>query len=144
DPELVIPDRSRSLAQGAVAPWRSPAPKGQPAPLEDPMLAAFLKKHRLNRKSPLSAWPERTFEQFHGGAEGYPGVIPELEREYRSAKTEKRRAFLEGFRGQSPCPTCAGARLRAEARAVTVAGKGIHEVAELPITEARQFFADLT
>lgn len=144
DPELVIPDRSRSLAQGAVAPGRFSTPKGQPAPLEDLNLAAFLKKHRLTRKSPLSAWPERTFEQFLGGTEGYAGVMPELEREYRSAKTEKRRAFLEGFRGQSPCPTCGGARLRAEARAVTVGAKGIHELAELPITEAGQFFADLT
>ena len=74
-----------------------------------------------------------------------PEFFSELEREYRSAKTEKRREFLESFRSQSVCYACAGAKeLRPEARAVTLGGTGIHEVAEMPITETRRFFAELT
>lgn len=143
DPELIIPDRSLSIAQGAVVPWRSPAPKGELEPFQEPGVAAFLKTHRLTEKAPLSKWPERAFEQFLRGTEGYAGVVPELDRAYRSAKTEKRRAFLEGFRSQSLCPACEGARLRPEARAVSVGGKGIHAVADMPITDARGFFEGL-
>ncbi|HMB07065.1 MAG TPA: ABC-ATPase UvrA, partial [Isosphaeraceae bacterium] len=100
DPELVIPDRARALAEGAVAPWRTARAKAAESPEDNPVLAAFLKRHRLSRDKPLAAWSGRAFRALlHGEpAPGYPGLITRLEGELASAKTEARRASLESFR----------------------------------------------
>ncbi|HMB08850.1 MAG TPA: excinuclease ABC subunit UvrA, partial [Isosphaeraceae bacterium] len=146
EPELIIPDRALALAEGAVAPWRAERTKAAESPEDDPALAAFLKRHRLNRDKPLAAWSGRAFRAFlHGEpAPGYPGLIPRLESALASAKTEARRAALESFRAPVVCPACLGSRLRPEARAVTLGGRAIHEVSDLPIDEARRFVASLT
>src|SRR5512135_94276 len=146
EPELIIPDRALALAEGAVAPWRVARAKAAESPEDDPALVAFLKRHRLNRDKPLAAWSGRAFRAFlHGEpAPGYPGLIPRLESALASAKTEARRAALGSFRAPVVCPACLGARLRPEARAVTLGGRAIHEVSDLPIDEARRFVASLT
>ena len=141
DPDLIIPDRTLTLAQEAVVPWRGPKP-----PLAvSPALAAFLKKRRLKPDTPLAAWPAPAIEELLRGdpASGFDGVIPALDRERSAAKTDRRRAALDVFRTPAPCPACGGARLRSEARAVTIESRAIHEVAALPIVAARQWFASL-
>jgi excinuclease ABC subunit A len=146
DPDLVIPDRTLSLAEGAVAPWRTARPRAGESPGDDPALAAFLKRHRLKREKPLAAWPAKVFAVFLQGEPetGFPGVLPMLDRALETARTESQRTALELFRAPVVCPTCLGARLRPEARAVTLGGRGIHEVSDLPIVEARRFFDALT
>jgi excinuclease ABC subunit A len=142
DRELVIPDRTLSLAQGAVVLWRDPRP-----PLAvSPALTAFLKKRRLKADTPLAAWPAAAVEQLWEGdpATGFEGIMPGLESAWSAAKTERRRAALESFRTAVPCPSCGGARLRNEARAVTIEGRAIHEIAALPIAAARAWFDTLT
>jgi excinuclease ABC subunit A len=143
DPELVIPDRSLSLAAGAVAPWRPAGAKAAESLIDDAALSGYLKKHRLTRKTPLASWPAKVLTQFLDGGEDFSGVIPELERVYRAAKTERRRELMERFRSQTTCTSCLGSRLRREARAVQVGGKGIDVVSALPITAAREFFDTL-
>ena len=134
DPDLVIPDRSKSIAEGAIA-----------AKVESPEVADFLKRHDLTRKTPLSKWPRATLRAFLDGEPGaeYPGLLAILDREYTAARTEARRAALGAFRSEETCPACAGARLRPEARAVTVGGLGIKAVTDLPAAEARGFFESL-
>jgi excinuclease ABC subunit A len=141
DPDLIIPDRTLSLAAGAVVPWRDPRPTVAPGPA----LVALLKKRRLTPEKPLAAWPEAAVERLLRGdaATGFEGIIPTLERELAAARTDRRRAALERFRTAAPCPACGGTRLRGEARAVTIAGRGIHEVAALTIALARHWFESL-
>jgi excinuclease ABC subunit A len=144
DPELVIPDRSKSLEQGAVAAWDALPPKARAAALNEPALLDSLARHRLGPTKPLDRWPAKVFRAFLDGEGTWPGLLPSLESHYRDARTEARRAALDAFRSETPCPTCGGSRLRAEARAVTIDGKAIHEWTELSILESRAFLESLT
>jgi excinuclease ABC subunit A len=145
DPDLVIPDRSKSLAEGAVAPWREPRKKAHGAADLGHSVLAFLDRHRLTADKPLDAWPAGLVGRFLQGEpeHKFPGLLAELERAYNEAKTEARRAAMEAYRARTTCPDCGGARLRPEARAVTVGGRPIHEVSDLPIGESRLFFEGL-
>jgi excinuclease ABC subunit A len=67
-----------------------------------------------------------------------------LEKEYATATKEAAKQWLESFRGPVTCPECGGARLRAEARAVRIESKAIHEVTALTVKQAREFFASLS
>ena len=133
DRELVVPDRGLSLAQGAVAPWRAKA--GGSA--EESWVKEFLKDHTLKIKTPLADWPTGVVEEFLTGHEAR-AVIPALERAYLSARTERQKIGLDVYRTESVCPACHGARLRPEARAVTVCGRTLPAVSDLAISETRQ------
>jgi excinuclease ABC subunit A len=145
DEELVLPDRSKSLAEGAVAAWPALRPRTQEALANDPALAAFLKRHRLSRAKPLASWSPKAVRAFWEGhsESGFAGILPQLERIYAEAKTEAQRTALEPFRDHRPCPACGGARLRPEARAVRLGGRAIHEVCDLAITAVIGFFTAL-
>jgi excinuclease ABC subunit A len=163
DPELVLPDRSLSIEQGAVAAWESP-PKRRilsregEAPAEpisgkarrEPRppttgTDAFLKSHKLTMTKPLKAWPKKAVDEFlHGDpASGFEGVLPELDRRFAEARKEAEKSALDTFRVDQPCPACNGARIGSEARAVTVGGRAIHELSALSVVEARQATAAL-
>jgi excinuclease ABC subunit A len=145
-PELVVPDRARSLAEGALAPAGLLGPKSGDGFLHAPELTAFLKRHRLATTSALGSWPAKTYQKFLQGdpEHGFEGVLPRLERALASARTESQRTALERFREQSPCPACLGTRLRPEGRSVTVGGRTLPEVSSLPLSEAHTFLAGLT
>jgi excinuclease ABC subunit A len=142
DPDLIIPDRTLTLAAGAVVPWRDEKPA---APSSGPALTAFLKKRRLKSTTRLDGWTAAALELLLRGdpASGFEGIIPTLTRELAEAKTDRRRAALEEFRSAVVCPACGGARLRPEARAVTLGGKPVHAASALPIAAARGWFAGL-
>ncbi len=143
DADLVIPDRSRSLAQGAVVPWASVS-KGE-TPLDEPALTALLKRFKLTRRTPLEKWPKAAWRGFLEGDEssGFAGILKQLEAEYQAVRSERRRVALEAYRGEFRCPGCDGARLKPESRAVTIAGMGIHQAAALSVSEAIGYFAAL-
>ncbi len=144
DPELVLPDRSRSLATGAVAPWVTETKRGE-TPLDEPALAALLKRHKLTRATPLAKWPEAAvIGLLDGDAEsGFAGVLKHLDAELKVVRSEKRRTALEAFQAPLVCAGCGGARLRPEARAVTIDGRAIHQVMAVPTHEARTFLESL-
>ena len=136
DPELVVPDRGLSLEQGAVAPWRENREEAR-------WVKPFLKNHKLNCTTPLSVWGKSDFDIFlHGGKGGAEaiGVIPDLERVYKGVKGGLRKRVLEHYRTGAECGECGGSRLRAEARGVTLAGKSLPAVSEMPIGSCRGFF----
>lgn len=148
DPELVIPDRGRSLAEGAVVPWRVVGPGRKPVAIarEVPGLGPFLDRHGLGAGQALESWPGPALEAFLRGEpeHGFAGVLADLERAREDAGTEARRAAFEPFRAESTCPACGGARLRAESRAVTVGGKPLHELSALAVDGALPFLTSLT
>ncbi len=142
DPELVMPEASLSLSGGAIAPWKGAPPaalrkiKGQ--------LREFMSKARFRWDTPLAKLKPKTRRQLlHGDGKRFAGVLAMLEKEYVTTASESKRQRLETFRGEVVCGECGGARLRPEARSVRLAGKAIHQIAAMTVSEARKLFDTL-
>lgn len=139
DPGLIIPDKSKSLDDGAIHPWTTP--KYRPHHGE-------MKRAAKTAGVPTNVpWWDLTPAQqrfIEEGASNYPGILgffADLDRKKYKLHV---RVFLSKYRGYASCPDCRGSRLRAEARAVMLQGRNICEVAALTITEATAFFDSLT
>jgi len=138
DPNLIIPDKSKTLAQGAVAPWTTTKYR----PHQTEMLRAA-KAAGVPTDVP---WYDLTPEQqrfIEDGSGSFPGI-----RGFFNALEQKKyklhvRVFLSKYRGYATCPDCRGQRLRAEARAVLINDRNICEVASLTVIGARDFFNSL-
>ncbi len=140
DLDRVVPDKSKSLADGAVEPWTKPRYRS---------LAVEMKKFARTKSIPVDV-PFRELTAAQRDAivdgdkkEGFPGVKGFFEWLERKKYKLHVRVFLSRYRGYATCPDCAGTRLRAEARAVKVAGRSITEVCQLTVKEARPFFDSL-
>jgi len=140
DLNLVVPDPSKSLDEGAIEPWTKPRYR---------TLFQDAKKWARGRGIPTNVpWRQLTAEQRRLILEGDPendyegvkGFFTWLERKKYKLHV---RVFLSRFRGYATCPDCSGTRLRAEARAVRVAGKSITEICKFTVKEARAFFSTL-
>ena len=140
DLNLVVPDASKSLDEGAIEPWTKPRYK--------PLLQELKKWARAQDIPTNVAWRHLTVEQRKLILEGDPendfdgvkGFFTWLERKKYKLHV---RVFLSRYRGYATCPECGGTRLRAEARAVRVAEKSITEICALTVKEARTFFGGL-
>src|SRR3981189_2125409 len=140
DLNLVVPDPSKSLDDGAIEPWTKPRYR---------VLFQDARKWARGRGIPTNVpWRQLTPEQRRLILEGDP------ENDYKGVKgfftwLERKKykmhvpVFLSRYRGYAMCPECNGTRLRAEARAVRVAGRSITEICTLTVKEARKFFAGL-
>ncbi|HUC52876.1 MAG TPA: excinuclease ABC subunit UvrA [Candidatus Cybelea sp.] len=140
DLNLVVPDPGKSLDDGAIEPWTKPRYR---------VLFQEARKWARGRGIPTNVpWRQLTADQRRLILEGDPqneyegvkGFFNWLERKKYKLHV---RVFLSRFRGYATCPDCGGTRLRAEARAVRVAGKAITEVSKLTVKEARAFFSNL-
>ena len=137
DIDRVIPDRSKSLAGGAIEPWTKPRYR---------QLAMELKRFARARGIPVDEpFSRLTAEQQQmilegDAAGGFPGVNGFFQWLERKKYKLHVRVFLSRYRGYATCPDCRGTRLRPEARAVKVAGKSITEVCQMTVAEARGFF----
>ncbi|HEY2821267.1 MAG TPA: excinuclease ABC subunit UvrA [Candidatus Acidoferrum sp.] len=140
DLNLVVPDSSKSLDDGAIEPWTKPRYRG---------LMQEAKKFARSQGIPSNvAWRHLTADQRRLLLEGDPankfegvkGFFTYLERKKYKLHV---RVFLSRYRGYATCPDCGGTRLRPEARAVRVAGKSITEICKLTVKEARVFFSTL-
>jgi len=140
DLNLVVPDSSKSLDEGAILPWTKPRYRN---------LLQDAKKWARGRGIPTNvAWRYLTEEQRRLILEGDPdsdyegitGFFKYLERKKYKLHV---RVFLSRFRGYAMCLECGGTRLRAEARAVRVSGRSITEVCKLTVKEARAFFSNI-
>jgi excinuclease ABC subunit A len=138
DMELVVPDPSKSITQGAIEPWSKPHYRAQLADLK-----------RAARKSAVRLdvpWSDLTDEERRfvvegaGDYEGIRGFFRWLERKKYKVHV---RVFLSRYRGYLACPDCGGARLRREARNVRVGGRTVDEVSALTVLGAQKFFAEL-
>jgi excinuclease ABC subunit A len=136
DINLVIPDRGKTLNDGAIQPWAKPRYRA---------LFLELKKFARANHIPLDVpFRELTTAQQNLVIEGdpksdYPGVNGFFKWLERKKYKLHVRVFLSRYRGYAICPDCHGARLRAEARAVHLSGKAITEVCAMTVAEARQF-----
>jgi excinuclease ABC subunit A len=138
DPNLIIPDKSKTLNQGAIAPWTTTKYR----PHHGEMIRAA-KAAGIPTDTPwydLTAEQQRFIEDGNGSFPGIRGFFAALERKKYKLHV---RVFLSKYRGYALCPDCRGQRLRAEARAVLINNQNICEVSALTITGAQQFFDNL-
>ncbi|HUJ32967.1 MAG TPA: excinuclease ABC subunit UvrA [Candidatus Acidoferrum sp.] len=141
DLDRVVPDKGKSLADGAIEPWTKPRYR---------QLAMEMRKYARTKAIPIDV-PFRDLTTVQRDAildgdrkEGFVGVkgfFGWLERKKYKLHV---RVFLSRYRGYATCPDCHGTRLRAEARAVKIAGRSITEVCQMTVKEARPFFDSLT
>jgi len=141
DMDLVVPDATKSIAQGAIEPWSKPHYRAQLANLKR---AAKKTKVRLDVPWSDLSEEERRFvvdgSPTSSDYDGIRGFFRWLERKKYKVHV---RVFLSRYRGYLTCPDCGGARLRREARDVQVAGRTIDKVSALTVREAQSFFAEL-
>ena len=157
DTTLIIPDESLSILDGAiVAPgWNSIRSDG----ISRMYFEALAKKYNFSLRTPVEQLSEAVKNVIFYGTGGeklelhydqprgkgvlyqaFEGIANNLERRYHETQSDASKKEIEEFMGECPCPTCQGRRLRPEALAVTVGGKSIHDVTELPINEELDFF----
>ena len=158
DPDLVIPDWEKSVAEGAVAPWSA-----TPGGYYFQMLSAVMNHYGYSVDTPIKDLPDEIVDVLlYGSKEDiefnyvskfskrtrrhtgkFEGVINNLRRRYEEAP-EFARDEIEKYMSTKPCPTCKGARLKPEVLAVTVGDKSIAQVTALSIREALKFFNELS
>ena len=138
DLDLVIPDKAKTLNEGAIEPWTKP--KYRPLFTE---LKRFARQADIPLDVPwleLSPEHQRLVIQGEGRFSGVRGFFNHLERKKYKLHV---RVFLSRYRGYSTCSTCDGARLRPEARQVKISGKNICDVCSMTVEESSKFFAQV-
>ena len=159
DPDLVLPDRSLSINEGAIRASGWSVKDGTIARMYFTGLAAH---YGFSLDTPIKALPKkivdillygngkerfkvtRTGEYGHGEYSAtFEGVIPNLQRRYEQTTSDWAKRELEVYMREIPCPTCGGKRLKPESLSVTVGDKNIVELTQLSVTEALAFFDTL-
>ncbi len=153
-PDLVIPDPSKSILDGAIAPWS----RGGMLSQFDHLLDALHKKYKIPLSKP---WHTLTPEQknlilYGSGDEPikinwngfvyekpYEGVIPNIERRWRESESEAMRAELAKYQSEKPCPVCHGKRLNIQALCVRVNNKDIMDVCDMSVDDSLRWFTNL-
>src|SRR5215207_2172809 len=158
DPDLIIPDKSKSILEGAIRPWT-----GHFATFRSAMLRDVGRKFGFDLATPMVKMkPEQVRVILYGSDESihykyqsrysdsrweyrgsFEGVIPNLERIYRETESESKREDLMQFMRERPCELCNGRRLRDEALAVRIQNKSIMDVCDMSIDECYHFFQAL-
>jgi excinuclease ABC subunit A len=157
DPDMVVPDKDKTLHKGAIAPWS----KG-PSPLYTQTLQALARHYGFSMDEPWWKLPESARQVILHGSAGekirftyddnarkyevnktFEGVLPNLERRWRETDSAWVREELGRYQSQIPCEACGGQRLKPEALAVKIAGRNIAEISSLSIRHAREWFEAL-
>ena len=161
DPELVIPNKSVSLLDGAICAsgWNNVRGDG----ISRMYFEALSKKYHFSLRDPVEKLSKEVMDVILYGTKGeklelqydqprgkgvlyqpFEGIVNNLERRYQETQSDAMRASLEDCMAETACPDCHGARLRPEVLAVTVGGRNISEFTALPITEELAFLDRLT
>ena len=153
-PDLIIPDPSRSIRDGAIAPWS----RGGMLSQFDHLLDALHKQYKIPLSKP---WHTLTQEQkdivLYGTGDKpikinwngfiyekpFEGVVPNIERRWRESESEAVRAELGKYQSEKPCPVCHGKRLNIQALCVKINGADIIDVCDKSIDDAYNWFVDL-
>jgi excinuclease ABC subunit A len=159
EPDLVVPDRSLNLQDGAIWPW---AKTGSTSPYYEQTLEAIATHYQVSMKTPWEKLPQKVQDVllFGSGSEQiefvyedglrrykalkpFEGVLRNIERRWRETDSDWVRDELSRYQGTHPCDACGGYRLRPQALSVKVGGKHIGEVTDLSIRAANDWFAEL-
>ncbi|SEL33703.1 excinuclease ABC subunit A [Paenibacillus sp. cl141a] len=158
DPELLVPDMSKSVEEGAFAAWSGGTSTYYPQflksvcahfgiPLDKPV--STFSQEQMNKllygtgKEKVHFRYENDFGQRKEAHVTFEGIIPNLERRYRDTNSEGIREYIEGYMSSKPCDVCKGHRLRKESLAVTINDRNMAYVTSLSIGESLKFFDHL-
>mgnify|MGYP002318948004 FL=1 len=161
DVDLMIPDRSLSISQGAIAVmgWQSCTDKGS---FTRAILDALAKEYGFDLDTPFEDYPQHIQDVLIHGTNGkevkvyykgqrgegvydvaFEGIVKNVGRRYRETGSDTMKQEYESFMRITPCPSCKGQRLKPEALAVTVGDKNIHEVTSMSIECLQEFLNHL-
>src|SRR5437899_1898892 len=158
DPDLLVPDPTLSIAEGALVPWSV----GNSS-FYDSVVQAIADRYEIDVHAPWQDLPEEQQNLFLYGTEGervyityrnrmgrrrsymlaFEGIVPSLQRRYRETDSSQQRERIEEYMSFRPCPACGGARLKPEVLAVTVGGRNIHEFTQMSVCRALEFLDEL-
>lgn len=158
DPELLVPDRSRSIEEGAFEAWAGSTSNYYPQ-----FLAAVCAHYGIPTDKPIEELTDKQLNLILYGTGGekirfryenefghtrdalvpFEGVVNNLERRYKDTGSDGIREFIEEYMSAQPCSTCKGQRLKRESLAVTIGGQNMGYVTSLSIGDAQRFFSGL-
>ena len=160
DEDLIIPDRSKSILDGAVIPWGAGSLKEDSWTFS--ILTALSKEYKFKLSTPIEKLDPKIVDILLYGLRGdkikvkysrengnmefnhaYEGVVNNLKRRFRESNSDYIRSEIENYMSSSHCPKCKGARLSEEALAVIVGGKNISQLCSLPVGEELDFLKNL-
>jgi excinuclease ABC subunit A len=162
DPWKVIPDRSKSIEEGAIVPWSKSLGSGR-FPSTNPyymqQVEKLFKSRRIKLSTPVEKLPADLLETVLYGSDGkqkftyesksghqwtyesqFEGVCKNLQRRYTETSSDLVKEDIEKYMSATTCKTCGGARLKPEALAVTVSGENIHTLTTMSVEKAEAFF----
>ncbi|MFZ5471180.1 MAG: excinuclease ABC subunit UvrA [Myxococcota bacterium] len=157
DPDLIVPDRTRSIREGAVEPWATGMTRGEgwTAEFVEQLASAF----KIDLDLPFEKLSKREQDLIFYGSHGreftmkwgdggrwrveWEGLVHKLMRSFKSTASESMRRYYMKFFSDKPCPVCQGERLRPESRAVKAHGQSIVELSRLTIGEALAFLSKM-
>lgn len=158
DPDLIIPDPTKSVMEGAIDPWKN---------LDESnwyynILDAAAKHYGFNLDTPIEQLPQNIVDMLLYGNKGekikvkysrefgkgevmmaVEGVVNNLERRYRETKSDYMRSEIEKYMATIPCPECKGQRLKKESLSVRIGGLSIAQVCDMSIYKIKDFFSAL-
>ena len=156
DPDLVIPDKSLSLMEGAISSWGAGRLKDDSWTYA--ILQALSKEYDFSLNTPIKDLPKEIVDVILYGTKGkklnvtytkegvtaeynysYPGEINNLTKRYSETNSDMMKNEIEQYMSDNHCPKCSGARLKKEALSVKVGGKNIYEFTSMPIREELEF-----
>ncbi|HSQ01757.1 MAG TPA: excinuclease ABC subunit UvrA [Methanobacterium sp.] len=158
DTDFVVPDKHLSLNEGAILPWSKSGKKDN---YYYQMLLAVADHYGFSMDTPFEELPEkyqsyilygtpdriqfvfRRKNRQHKVNRRFEGVVKRMERLFMETQSNYMRSYVGKFMSDRKCPVCKGTRLRPESRSVTVGGKSISEVVEMPIKGSKKFFEEL-
>ena len=161
DPDLIIPDRSLSINEGAIAVmgWQSST---DPKSFTGSTLAALAEDYKFSLDTPFEKYPSKIQNMLLYGTDGhvvkvhykgqrgegvydvpFEGIIANVKQRYRETSSETMRDEYETFMKITPCEACGGDRLKPEALAVTVGNKNIAQLTKLSIRDLKPFIDDI-
>ncbi|TMM26072.1 MAG: excinuclease ABC subunit UvrA [Actinobacteria bacterium] len=158
DPDLLVPDTTLSIGEGALVPWAL----GNSGFYES-VIQAIADRYEIDLEHPWQDLSEEHQNLFLYGTDGeriyvsyrnrmgrrraytmaFEGLVPSLERRYRDTDSSQQRERIEEYMSFRPCPVCHGARLKPEVLAVTVGDRNIHEFTKMSVTRALEFLDTL-
>jgi excinuclease ABC subunit A len=165
DPWKVIPDRTKSISDGAIVPWSRSLGSGK-YPSMNPyylqQLERVLRKYKVKMSTPVEEMPDEVVDVVLYGTDkeqafaytskagktweyraSFEGVVNNLQRRYAETSSESVKEDIERYMSASNCPSCKGARLKPEALAVTIGGVNIDALTHMPIEGFESFFETL-
>jgi len=159
DPDLLVPDPSLSIDDGALVPWSVGGSSG----FYEAVIQAIADRYEIDTSKPWSELSEEEQNGFLYGTDGervyvqyrnrmgrrrqymlaFDGIVSSLQRRYKETDSSQQRERIEEYMSLRPCPVCRGARLKPEVLAVTVGARSIHEFTKMSVSAALGFLDEL-